>query len=285
MSSNLDRYIVFPWDINFETGIATIDEQHHALVDLLNKLANCLINSDAKEIGSTFNKLADYAEMHFKEEEDIWYVHFKDDSWLSSHQISHASFLPAIVDIKDQPDNAPLSEIIEQVVKFLIRWLAFHIIDNDMRMAIAVKALESGSSLEDAKFIADKKMAGSMRILIETILRMYDGLSSRTIDLMRERSARVEAEAELIKSNMELKTALEEIKTLRGIIPICSYCHSIRDDSGAWSMLESYISKHSEAQFSHGVCPKCLEKTLAENDLDEKSRKRGQNYFPDCYEE
>jgi hemerythrin-like metal-binding protein len=270
MSSNLDRYVVFPWDINFETGIAKIDEQHHALVDLLNKLANCLINSDAKEIGSTFNELADYAEMHFREEEDIWYEHFKDDSWHSSHQISHASFLPAIVDIKEQSDSTSLSEVIEQIVKFLIRWLAFHIIDNDMRMAIAVKALESGSLLEDAKLIADKKMAGSMRILIETILRMYDGLSSRTIDLMRERSARTEAEAELIESNMELKTVLEEIKTLRGIIPICSYCHSIRDDSGAWSMLESYISKHSEAQFSHGVCPKCLEKTLAENDLDEK---------------
>ncbi len=270
MNSNLDRYDVFPWDINFETGIARIDEQHQALVNLLNKLATCLIDSDAIEIGSTFSGLADYAEMHFKEEEDIWYEHLKDDSWFSSHQKAHASFLPAIVAIKEQSDGAPLSEIIEQVVKFLMHWLAFHIIDNDMRMAIAVKALGSGSSLEDAKLIADKKMTGSMRILIETILRMYDGLSSRTLALMRERNARAKAEVELIESNMELKAALEEIKTLTGIIPICSYCHSIRDDSGAWSMLESYISTHSDAQFSHGICPKCLEKTLSENDLDKK---------------
>lgn len=68
----------------------------------------------------------------------------------------------------------------------------------------------------------------------------------------------------------KLQKALDEIKTLRGIIPICSYCHSIRDDEGAWDQIESYISRHSEAQFSHGVCPKCLAKARAEAELDEK---------------
>ena len=262
MSSNLDSYSVFPWDINFDTGIAKIDEQHRVLVGLLNKLANCLVNSDNIELNSTFKELADYAEMHFKEEEDIWYDYFKDDSWYSSHQLLHASFLPAIVDIKEQSDGTSLTEMIEQIVKFLIRWLAFHIIDNDMRLAFAAKALEQGSSLGDAKLLADKKMAGSMRILIETILRMYDGLSTRTIELMKERNIRKKAEAKLIESNVELKTALEEIKTLNGIIPICSYCHSIRDDDGAWSKLESYISTHSDAQFTHGYCPKCIHKVF-----------------------
>ncbi len=109
-----------------------------------------------------------------------------------------------------------------------------------------------------------------MRVLIETILRMYDELSTRTLELMRERNARVKAEAKLTESNMELKTALEEIKTLEGIISICSYCHSIRDDGGAWNKLESYMSTHSDAQFSHGVCPKCAEEVLAEGGLDEK---------------
>jgi hypothetical protein len=49
----------------------------------------------------------------------------------------------------------------------------------------------------------------------------------------------------------------EEIKTLKGIIPICSYCKNIRDDEGSWEQLESYIDEHSDAQFSHGICPKC----------------------------
>lgn len=69
---------------------------------------------------------------------------------------------------------------------------------------------------------------------------------------------KMEEERENLIENLE--NSLEEIKTLRGIIPICSYCKKIRDDKGAWDILEAYICKHSEAQFSHGVCPECYKK-------------------------
>lgn len=68
----------------------------------------------------------------------------------------------------------------------------------------------------------------------------------------------------LIKS---LQEALNELKTLKGIIPICSYCHNIRDDKGAWSGIEDYLSKNSDAEFSHGICPKCLVKVRSESGL------------------
>jgi YesN/AraC family two-component response regulator len=58
----------------------------------------------------------------------------------------------------------------------------------------------------------------------------------------------------------ELKTALAEIRTLRGIIPICASCKKIRDDGGYWHQVEVYVRDHSEAQFSHGICPDCAEK-------------------------
>jgi|GEM_PF-6946432 len=61
----------------------------------------------------------------------------------------------------------------------------------------------------------------------------------------------------------ELSEALNEVKTLRGVIPICSYCKKIRNDRGAWDILESYISDHSNAEFSHGICPECYEKQMA----------------------
>lgn len=72
----------------------------------------------------------------------------------------------------------------------------------------------------------------------------------------------------LANTNKKLLNALNEIKTLQGIIPICSYCHSIRDDEGAWDMLETYLSKHSDASLTHGVCPKCAEKIRSETGLD-----------------
>ncbi|MFC1524589.1 PAS domain S-box protein [Thermodesulfobacteriota bacterium] len=58
----------------------------------------------------------------------------------------------------------------------------------------------------------------------------------------------------------ELQVALDEVKVLRGIIPICSSCKQIRDDKGYWNQIESYIGAHSEAQFSHGICPDCAKK-------------------------
>lgn len=58
----------------------------------------------------------------------------------------------------------------------------------------------------------------------------------------------------------ELETALSEVKTLSGLLPICSSCKRIRDDKGYWNQIESYIHEHSEAQFSHSICPDCVKK-------------------------
>ena len=69
---------------------------------------------------------------------------------------------------------------------------------------------------------------------------------------------------ELEKSNRKLSEALETIKTLHGIIPICAHCKKIRDDEVAWNQMEAYISRHSEAKFSHSICPKCVEELYTE---------------------
>jgi PAS domain S-box-containing protein len=60
----------------------------------------------------------------------------------------------------------------------------------------------------------------------------------------------------------ELQEALAKVKILSGMMPICSYCKKIRDDKGYWNQLESYISKHSDALFSHSICPECLKKEI-----------------------
>ena len=56
----------------------------------------------------------------------------------------------------------------------------------------------------------------------------------------------------------QLQQALKEVKQLRGIIPICAHCKKIRNDNGYWMQVEHYISDHSEAEFSHGLCPDCM---------------------------
>lgn len=63
---------------------------------------------------------------------------------------------------------------------------------------------------------------------------------------------------DLGRTNKELEQRLHEIKTLRGLLPICSYCKKIRDDKGYWNQIEGYVTEHSEALFSHGICPACM---------------------------
>lgn len=72
------------------------------------------------------------------------------------------------------------------------------------------------------------------------------------------RQKQVEAERE--KLIAELQAALAEVKTLRGILPICMYCKNIRDDAGAWTQLELYLKTHTGADFSHGICGPCTQK-------------------------
>ena len=68
----------------------------------------------------------------------------------------------------------------------------------------------------------------------------------------------------------ELRDALKQVKTLRGLLPICAHCKKIRDDNGYWNQLESYLVKHSEAEFSHGICKECAEKYYPDMDIYEE---------------
>jgi sigma-B regulation protein RsbU (phosphoserine phosphatase) len=87
----------------------------------------------------------------------------------------------------------------------------------------------------------------------------------RIIELQHSLADRVKA----------LEEALARVKQLQGLLPICSYCKKIRDDQNYWQQVENYISKHSEAQFSHSICPDCYE-SLVRPELDQLRRTQDQ---------
>jgi len=81
----------------------------------------------------------------------------------------------------------------------------------------------------------------------------------------REMALRLNAlSEEQAKLITELQDALGKIRTLRGMLPICSACKKIRDDKGFWNQLEAYVHEHSEAEFSHAICPDCLRRLYPE---------------------
>jgi len=86
------------------------------------------------------------------------------------------------------------------------------------------------------------------------------------VRIKRAEDALREKEKEQQKLIAKLQEALAEIKTLKGFIPICASCKKIRDDEGYWNQLESYISKHTDCIFTHGICPQCAEEYTREMD-------------------
>jgi DNA-binding response OmpR family regulator len=89
--------------------------------------------------------------------------------------------------------------------------------------------------------------------------------------LVRSISYSIERQKLLIK----LENTLKELRVLKGLLPICSSCKRIRDDKGYWTQIEAYISEHSEAEFTHGLCPECAKKYFEEYEKMKDRMKRG----------
>lgn len=109
------------------------------------------------------------------------------------------------------------------------------------------------------KLASERKIKDTQKYIVITLISIMLLLTSLTIFLIFHIYRKRQYEKKLIEKNMLLEKAQSEIKTLSGIIPICMHCKQIRDDLGYWNKLEDFISKHSQAMFSHGLCPHCAE--------------------------
>lgn len=101
-------------------------------------------------------------------------------------------------------------------------------------------------------------------------LKARVGVGERVVELQQQLANRV----------VELEEALGRVKTLQGLLPICSYCKKIRDDGNYWKQVEGYIEEHADVSFSHGICPDCytsiVEPQLADLEA-QLSSKRGKD--------
>src|SRR5687768_11382932 len=105
-----------------------------------------------------------------------------------------------------------------------------------------VEGLDAGAD----EYLVKPMEPGELRARLNAGVRILD-LQTRLADQVRE-----------------LETALGNIRKLTGLLPICAYCKSIRDDSNYWHRVEEYVSEHADVTFSHGICPKCLPRVTEE---------------------
>lgn len=204
-----DGFEIFPWSPNFETGIDLIDQQHRKLVVLLNRLAEQHVRGVSGEaVEQILGELADYADYHFRTEDEIWGRHLGEDAWVTGHAQTHARFFETVTDLR--AGGRALGAVLEDLLSFLTRWLAYHILDSDKRMARAVLAVQAGCTVAVAKQRADDEMHSGTELLVHTVLSMYQRLSAQALELMREKHARLCAESALTVSEERWKFLLED---------------------------------------------------------------------------
>lgn len=112
---------------------------------------------------------------------------------------------------------------------------------------------------EEPEYLERALNAGAMDYIKKPINKAeFIARVRSALRLKAEIDIRKAHEQELAKRNKELEQALSEINTLRELIPICSYCKKVRDDKGYWERMEVHVSRHSNVNFSHGICEECL---------------------------
>jgi PAS domain S-box-containing protein len=118
----------------------------------------------------------------------------------------------------------------------------------------------------ETRLVTKNQTAASFEVFIISAQGLYSpanvgmGTFLGTQGIARDITERKQAEEEREKLISKLQEALDNIKTLKGLLPICANCKKIRDDKGYWNQIETYIRNHSDAEFSHGICPDCAKK-------------------------
>lgn len=187
---------IFPWNRNFETGLEKIDEQHKVLVDIVNRLARHFVSADSDTSSSRIlEELLSYASYHFEYEEGIWQETFGDAEVTRNHHDCHQMFFARIQMLRQSKESQ--ENVLADLFDYLTRWLAFHILESDRRMALTATAVRAGTPLKEAKDKADSELSGSVSLMVSALLETYGTLSSSTIELMQEKMARQQAEDEL----------------------------------------------------------------------------------------
>ena len=142
-------------------------------------------------------------------------------------------------------------------------WDVFEKDEADKRFAIVKKVFTEGKTEEIEVRVPQPSGDNYYLTTVKPILNGV-GTVETVICTSKNITKRKLAEVALKEERDLLLDAFKEIKALSGLLPICASCKKIRDDQGYWNQIEAYISKHSKAEFSHGICPECASKLYPE---------------------
>lgn len=202
----------FVWDDYFVTKLATVDDQHHALVDLFNELNRALfspaVDRDAM-LADVYGRLLAYTEYHFGEEEALMVCFGLDERHVQSHRQMHRNFVDQLSVLWAQ--RSTMTDPGTTLVGFLTSWLGLHILGIDQSMARQIHSIEHGLSPADA-FESEKKLHDEgTQALLKMIGKLYNVLSTQNTQLALINQS---LEERVVQRTRDLQTANERLRTL-----------------------------------------------------------------------
>ena len=201
----------FHWDQSFITGLPEVDEQHHRLVELINRFGDLVTAGKAlnlEDIETVFEELRNYTVYHFRDEESMMMRIGVDAKHVKMHLDAHAHFLEEVSSLHTgiTPNN---HEAAASLLDYLSKWLAYHILGTDQDMARQIAAIEAGKTPAEAFLMHESKNSESAGPLLHALTGLFRRVSERNrelIELNTTLEARVAERTEaLLKANEQLE--------------------------------------------------------------------------------
>jgi hemerythrin-like metal-binding protein len=175
---------IFVWDEHFVTGLERVDEQHHFLIDLINRFGESLVASKSMEdaeLVSVFGQLADYAKYHFSTEESLMRECAVEPRHIDMHVRHHKDFISQVTSMWSA--RTTLSNPAEALHGFLCAWLAFHVLGVDQDMARQIAMIRAGKASDEAFEIAQTPLNSSVDSLLTALRNVYAALIEQNQNL------------------------------------------------------------------------------------------------------
>lgn len=215
----------FHWDSSFQTGLEEVDEQHHRLVDLINRFSGVVEAGEGVSPGEfegVFRELAEYAQQHFAWEERLGAEWGIDARHREPHLEAHAAFIRQLFQMRTGPQQ---ESAWRELLAFLTHWLAYHILGTDQAMARQIAEIKSGATPAAAYALVSHEVDGATGPLLRALNGLFEILSNRNHQLtelnqgleqrVADRTRDLSAANELLSRTVqELKAEQEESRRL-----------------------------------------------------------------------
>lgn len=268
----------FVWDQNFITGLAQVDDQHHELVDLFNKLNDSLFSADLNQdalLQRTYERVVEYARYHFHDEEQVMVEAGIDPQHVQAHRRLHEQFVEQAEAMWSQ--RSALIDHPENIVNFLTAWLGLHILGVDQSMARQIRLIQDGMSPAAAYEQESSTQDASTKALIQMVGKLYQVLSLQNVELAKANThleQRVQKRtAELAHTNAELREANAQLERFsqtdgllqianrgyfeRSLIEACAYA-ARQDQALGLLMIDVDFFKRYNDHYGHQAGDACL---------------------------